>query len=400
MDKKIRWVYLGIGTVAMLFAGIIYAWSILKVPFAAQFNWGASALALNFTITMCFFCLGGLAGARISKAKGSRCAIITSAVLSALGFLLTSRLSGESVGLLYISYGIIAGTGIGIAYNAIISLVNMWFPDKKGVCSGCLMMGFGTSALLLGNLATALMDLPAIGWRTTYVILGLALGVVLLVSGLLLKAPDTALMQNNSVVNTVQADTKSDFDTSQMLHSRNFWLAFLFIVAMTAVGSSVISFARDLALSTGATVTLATTLVGVLSVFNGLGRILTGGLFDRIGQQKTMLVANVTTIGAAAIILLAVLTSSLPFCILGLCLTGLSYGSCPTISSTFTINTFGPKYFSGNLAVMNFNIMFGSFIATLSNSLLTSTGGYTVPFVMLLALTLAALVLNINIRHK
>ena len=55
-----RWVILAAGAAAMLFAGIIYAWSILKVPFATELGFDSAALALNFTLTMSFFCVGGL----------------------------------------------------------------------------------------------------------------------------------------------------------------------------------------------------------------------------------------------------------------------------------------------------------------------------------------------------
>ncbi|MBQ3141708.1 MAG: hypothetical protein IJC25_07080, partial [Clostridia bacterium] len=54
-----RWLILAAGVITMLFAGIIYAWSILKVPFAEEVGFEASVLALNFTFTMCFFCIGG-----------------------------------------------------------------------------------------------------------------------------------------------------------------------------------------------------------------------------------------------------------------------------------------------------------------------------------------------------
>ncbi len=67
---SVRWVYLAVGVIAMLFAGVLYAWSILKAPLAADFGWGPSQLALNFTLAMSFFCIGGLLGAQISKRAG------------------------------------------------------------------------------------------------------------------------------------------------------------------------------------------------------------------------------------------------------------------------------------------------------------------------------------------
>jgi OFA family oxalate/formate antiporter-like MFS transporter len=160
------------------------------------------------------------------------------------------------------------------------------------------------------------------------------------------------------------------------------------------VGSSVISFAKDLVLSVNGPEALAVSLVGVLSVCNGLGRILTGAVFDKIGCRKTMLLANILTILAAGVTLLAVISSSLPLCIVGVCLTGISYGACPTITSACTSTYFGMKYFPGNMALMTFTVMVGSLIATASNTVLEATGGYTVTFLMLLGLTLVALALN------
>lgn len=394
-NLSIRWLYLAIGTFAMLFAGIIYAWSILKVPFAEGFGWDAAELSVNFTVTMSFFCLGGLVGARLAKALGHRLALVISGVLAALGFLLTSLLGKEQLLLLYITYGCVTSLGIGIAYNVLISTVSAWFPDKKGLCSGFLMMGFGASALILGNAASSLFD--SIGWQSTYILLGAALGVVLILAGLLLKKPGAEVQL--PAVYKLNVSAGADMTPRQMLKRPSFYLAFLYLVFLTAVGSSVISFARDLALDVGASVGLATTLVGVLSVCNGLGRILTGALFDALGCRRTMFLAAVVTIAAAGVTLIAVLMGNLPLCIVGLCLTGLSYGASPTTASAFTAAFYGNQYYATNMAIMVFNMMGSSFVATFCGSLLTSTGGFVVPFVVLLAMAALAFVLNLFIRE-
>jgi len=397
---SIRWAYLCIGVFAMLFAGILYAWSILKSPLTTEFGWSTSELALNFTLAMSFFCIGGLLGAELSKRIGHRIALITSGILSALGFILTATLQGNSVIMLYITYGLLAGTGIGIAYNVIISTVSSWFPDKKGLCSGCLMMGFGASALLLGNVANALFK-SNLGWRFTYIILGIAICAILLLAGFLLQKPNSALIfpkPKTAKIAKTETFERQDYTSLQMLGRPSFWMAFVCISFLAAVGSSVISFAKDLALSVNAPESLAVSLVGVLSVCNGLGRILTGALFDSMGRRKTMLCANVLTICAATVTLISVSIGSLPLCIAGLCLTGISYGACPTITSAFTSSFFGMKYFSTNMALMTFTVMGGSLIATASNKVLEITGGYTATFIMLLSLTFVALVLNFFIR--
>ena len=395
-----RWFYLVVGVMAMLFAGVLYAWSILKAPLATVFGWGASELALNFTLAMSFFCIGGLLGAQISKRWGCKIALMLAGILSASGFILTAFLQGNSVVMLYFSYGLLAGLGIGIAYNVLIATVSAWFPDKKGLCSGCLMMGFGASALILGNVANAFFN-NNLGWRKTYIILGVAICLFLILAALLLQKPNAETILPKSANNkNKQEETfeHKDYTSAQMLARPSFWMAFICISFLAAVGSSVISFAKDLALSVNAPESLAVSLVGVLSVCNGVGRILTGSLFDNIGRQKTMLCANILTIGAAIVTLLAVSVGSLPLCIAGLCLTGISYGACPTITAAFTSSFFGMKYFSTNMALMTFTVMAGSLIATLSNKILEVTGGYTTTFIMLLSLTFVALGLNLFIR--
>ena len=396
-----RWLYLATGVFAMLFSGVLYAWSILKIPFKDVFGWSDSSLAFNFTLTMCFFCLGAFAGSLLCKKTGHRIALFLSGLLVGAGFVITGCLNADLQILLYISYAVLAGSGIGISYNVIVSTVCAWFPDRKGFCSGCLMLGFGISTLLLGNSVSAMFENENIGWQKTYIILGMTLAVVLFFAGILLKKPDadTILPEAKAKKSTRKETFETrDFTTKEMLKSFTFWRAFATMAFMTAVGNSVISFARDLVLSVDAAPALATTLVGVLSVCNGLGRILTGAVYDALGRRTTMISANIITIFAAGITLLAVNMNSLPLCIAGLCLTGLSYGSCPTVTSAFSASFYGQKHFSTNYSITNFNLIIAAFIASASNSLLISTGSYTAPFIMLLVLAIVALGLNFTIR--
>ncbi len=397
-----RWLYLVAGVFTMLFSGVLYAWSILKIPFKSDFNWSDSVLAFNFTLTMCFFCLGAFFGSLICKKLGTKITLIIAGVLVAVGFGATGLLSAEIPYLLYLTYAILAGTGIGISYNVVVSTVNAWFPDKKGFSSGCLMMGFGISTLLLGNIISALFENESVGWSKAYIILGIVIGVVLVIAGIVLRKPsaDTILPAPKAKKSVSKESFEArDFTTKEMLKSFTFWRAFVFMALITAVGNSVISFARDLVISVDAAPALATTLVGVLSIFNGLGRIITGAVYDSLGRRTTMIAANILTIFAAGLTLAAVMMNSLPLCIVGLCLTGLSYGSSPTMTASFSATFYGAKYFPTNYSITNFNLIVASFIATFSNSLLISTGSYTAPFIMLLILAVGALGLNFTIKR-
>ena len=395
--------YLAVGMFAMLFSGVLYAWSILKIPFSEDFGWSADALSLNFTLTMCFFCLGAIVGSLLCRRCGPRVSLIVSGILVGCGFSITAFLTPAQLILLYVAYAACAGFGIGIAYNVVVSTVTAWYPDRKGFCSGCLMMGFGFSTLLLGNGISILFDAPAVGPKKTFLLLAAVLAAVLVTAAMILRAPtpDTPLPKPAARRTDSEKDGVSAIEctTAQMLRRFSFWRAFLCLAFITAVGNSVISFARDLALSVDASPSLATTLVGVLAVCNGLGRILTGAVFDALGRRTTMIAANALTITAAAITLTAVLLHSLPVCIAGLCLTGLSYGSSPTLTSAFTSAFYGQKHFSVNYSITNCNLIVAAFIASLCSNLMTRTGGFTAPFVLLLLLSVCALVLNITVRR-
>ena len=400
-NLKKRYIYLAVGVFTMLFSGVLYAWSILKTPFKADYNWSDSVLALNFTLTMCFFCLGAFFGSLICKKIGPKVTLILAGILVGIGFSATGLLSAETPTLLYLTYAVLAGSGIGISYNVVVSTVNAWFPDKKGFCSGCLMMGFGVSTLLLGNLISKFFEMPSIGMSKAYIILGVVIGIVLVFAGLILRRPDANVVfpeTKAKKASVKEAFEVRDFTTKEMLKSFTFWRAFAFMALITAVGNSVISFARDLVLSVDAAPALATTLVGVLSIFNGVGRILTGAVYDKLGRKLTMLASNILTILAAGLTLVAVSIHSLPLCIVGLCLTGISYGSCPTMTSAFTASFYGAKYFPTNYSLTNFNLIVASFIANASNALLISSGGYTAPFILLLVLSVSALGLNFTIK--
>ena len=94
---SLRWAYIALCTVCLAFAGVIYAWSILKVPLAAEFGWSNTELALNFTLTMCTFCIGGFLGSRIAKLIGANLSLILAGLLAGGGFVIASFMSGSII---------------------------------------------------------------------------------------------------------------------------------------------------------------------------------------------------------------------------------------------------------------------------------------------------------------
>ncbi len=382
MDKRLktRWGLLALGTLVLLFAGIIYSWSIIKAPFSGELGWSESALTFNFTLTMCFFCIGGLVSGLLAKRLSVRVRMLIAAALVGGGLGLVSILTADRLLLLYVGYGFMTGTGIGIVYNTVIAAVNAYFPDRRGIASGSLMMGFGFSTLLLGNIAVKMFDMEAVGWRMTYLALGLALAVIFVLAAILLKMPPADLKFPETASRGKTADAGEELTALQMLRRLSFWKLFAFFILFAAVGSTAIAGAKGQfeALGAGGAATL---LAGLLTVCNGLGRIVSGALFDALGLRKTQYITSGVVILATALSLCGYAFELTVLGVSGLLLCGFSYGFSPTMSSAFVSGFYGKKNFGLNFPILNLILIPASFVPTLMSGMtLTASFGVLVAF--------------------
>jgi OFA family oxalate/formate antiporter-like MFS transporter len=403
MDGKNRRLQILLVGIAVMFViGIIYAWSILKAPLQEEFQWSASELALNFTLMMCMFCIGGMiSGASLSRIP-VKIILVTAGIMAWVGFYNASKINENGIAALYLTYGILAGLGIGIGYNAVISVVNEWFTDKKGTSSGALMMSFGASALVFGNMADWLIRY--IGWRSTYRVLGICCGLVLLLAAVVMKHPEsikkTAELQPLEKAQNSKPDKREmNYTPGEMVKRPEFFRFFVFLILACAVGNSTISMARDVAAGVGASASLASILAGALSLCNGCGRIVSGMMFDRCGQKRTMLIDGIITIIAPVIMLIAVREKSVILCGIGLCVTGLSYSFQPPVTSSVVASFYGMKHFSINYSITNLMMIPASCVATLVGVLYTKTDSFSVPFMVLIVCAVFSFFLNIGIKN-
>lgn len=403
MDGKNRRLQILLVGIAVMFViGIIYAWSILKAPLQEEFQWSASELALNFTLMMCMFCIGGMiSGASLSRIP-VKIILVTAGIMAWVGFYNASKINENGIAALYLTYGILAGLGIGIGYNAVISVVNEWFTDKKGTSSGALMMSFGASVLVFGNMADWLIRY--IGWRSTYRVLGICCGLVLLLAAVVMKHPEsikkTAELQPLEKAQNSKPDKREmNYTPGEMVKRPEFFRFFVFLILACAVGNSTISMARDVAAGVGASASLASILAGALSLCNGCGRIVSGMMFDRCGQKRTMLIDGIITIIAPVIMLIAVREKSVILCGIGLCVTGVSYSFQPPVTSSVVASFYGMKHFSINYSITNLMMIPASCVATLVGVLYTKTDSFSVPFMVLIVCAVFSFFLNIGIKN-
>jgi OFA family oxalate/formate antiporter-like MFS transporter len=401
---KTRWFRLALGVITLFFAGIIYAWSIINKPFV-QIRCGFdclcireyftdSLLSLNFTITMCFFCISGFVSGLLDKKLSPRIRLIASAILLIGGFAITSTIKEDCLFdllKLYVGYGVMAGTGIGVVYNVIISKTNAWFPDKAGISSGALMMGFGFTALVLGNLMAKLFEIESIGWRKAYLGFGIIIGAIILIASFFVKAPPSDLVFPVKA-KAKQTDVK-DYTTAEMAKTFTFWKLFVFFILLAAVGNTAIAGATAQFDALGAEkVALFASLV---TICNGIGRIASGAFFDAFGLRKTQYLTSMVALLATGLTCVGYALGAPIFGVVGLLLCGFSYGFCPTASSAFVGALFGKKHFGLNFSTLNLILIPASFVPTLFTGLAP-----TVKFGALVVFSILGLVINVSIKPK
>lgn len=384
------------GTIIMLFAGFVYAWSILSAPIAAEFPaWNSAQLALTFTICMTCFCLGGLFAGILARSISVSTNVRIAGVLFALGFFIASR--AHSLPVLYLGYGVLCGTASGFAYNAVISTVPRWYPGKEGFVSGVLLMGFGISGLLIGSAYTALTPETIGAWRNSMLWMGLLMAAVLILASRFIRHNEeehfSEWKDNNS-------RTGADFPPAQMLRHKSFWFFFLWASLMGASGLAIISQARPIALSIVPDLSAGSVsiLVGLISICNGLGRIIVGFLFDRFGQRRAMQAVIAFFLTGAGLISLSSVFGALSLTVAGFIAVGLGYGGTPISSAAFTRSFFGSRYYSVNFPIVNLTLILASLGGTAAGALYDSALSFHSTYVFLFICIVMASITMLGIR--
>lgn len=372
------------GTAMMLINGVVYAWSIYSVPFRDGFGWSSTQLGVCFTVMLGTFCLGGVIGGMIANRAGVGFTIPAGGVLGFIGFLLCMFLTKDRIWLLFIAFAI-AGIGVGFVYNGVISAVVPQFPDKKGLASGVLLMGYGASSLVLGSLAAKLMASPDFGWHLTYILTG-ALLLAAAVIGRFFVMPPRVRQDTGS-----QAKPRG-LTPSQMMRTKRFWLFFAAAVIGTGFGSGMIAHAQYVFQEGGASGSLATLGVGLVSVMNGLGRIVFGMVHDRCGFRVSLAVDALVYI-AVGILCYFALDGVTWLLLAAMMVMGACYGAVPTISASVAEDFFGPAHYGRNLGLVNLNILFAAFASTVVGAIQTSSGSYAPAFLLFVGLEAVAFIL-------
>ncbi|MDO4176399.1 MAG: OFA family MFS transporter [Bacillota bacterium] len=385
------------GLLVYLMIGLIYGWSIFVAPLEAEFGWNRTETSATFTISMIFFCIGGILSGVLVKKRSPRTILILAAVCLCIGFICASRVN--TITGLFISYGVLCGTGVGLAYNINISTVLKWYPDKTGLVSGLLLMCFGCGGMVLGSIASALIQL--MGWRTTFVVLGVIFAAIILAGSITIKNPqDDMVLPEPKTKNKKYSEKGVEMNAFQMIRRPAFWLHFIWSIILSAAGLSVIGHASVCAQELGASVAVATIITGTISICNGLGRIAIGLIFDRYGRKPSVRISTMVMIIAFILLVGSIFFKSLALFVVATVILGLAFGTIPPINSAFTNLFYGEKNYALNFSFMNSSLIPASLLGPLvAGAVKTATGSYMIVFVMLLALAVCSSLLQVMIKR-
>ncbi len=391
-----------LGFFIMLFSGVFYAWSLFwqeQLRFQDLFStWTKTQTTLTFSFFIIAFCLGCLFGGKLIAKFGQPRVARIGAVFMLAGSLLSLAVphagsSTAALWLLYLSYSILCGLGVGMVYNAVISGVPSLFPKIAGLVSGALLTGFGLGSLVMGKIVVKLAG--ATGFFPAFFI-----GILLVCLASFFGAPLLKSAQAKPAADGAPAaDGSRDYTTAQMLKTPIFWLFFLWVVFMTSGGLMVIGSAAGIAVRFGATATVGM----IVSVFNGLSRTAIGSFCDRFGSSASMILTNVIGILSCIFLLITAFSENTALMVLGLICTGITYGCAMSMNAVVIRKQFGNTYYPSNFSVVTLSGILAAFTPFFSGFLQDSSGGeYTTTFIAMIVFSVigAAMLVGFLVCQK
>ena len=338
-------------TVLQLCFGTVYAWSFFQTLLVRQLGWTFTETAWAFSVAIFSLGVSAAWAGQVLPRVGPRKLALAGSTLFCGGYLIAGfALQVDNVPLFCLGYGVVGGIGIGMGYVTPVATVAKWFPDKKGLATGIVVMGFGVGALLLSKgLAPVLVvgtagDLPLVFFG-----LGAIFAVILIPASLLMSNPpaSAAATAGGAATSGELESVAAYLKTGQFLL---LWVVFFFNIA---AGISIISFQSELlqevwslanpSLEPAVLAEYGATLIAVSSLFNGVGRLFWGLLSDRIGRVNVFRILLATQMVVFGVLMTE--TNPWVFSVL-VCYVLLCFGGGFATMPPFILDTFGARRMS------------------------------------------------------
>jgi OFA family oxalate/formate antiporter-like MFS transporter len=341
-----RWLIAAAAVVMQICLGAAYGWSVFVGPLVATTGWTLTQVSLNFTIAIAFLGLGTIIGGLWQDRVGPRPVATVAGLVYGTSYLLAGFFAARHSLLgMYASYGALGGVGMGMGYITPVATITKWFPDRRGLMTGVAVAGYGAGALIMSPFAAR--SILARGVPATFEILGVVYLILVVAAAQFYRNPPAgwrpAGWQPSGAVAT--AASTYDFSVAEAMRTGPFWMLWLMLFVNVSAGIMIISQASPMAQQLAhMTPVAAAGMVGLISIFNGAGRVFWAWVSDYIGRARVYLLLYL--IQAVIFVALPQLTNltlfSAAFAIIGLCYGG-GFGTMPS----FTADFFGSKYMGG-----------------------------------------------------
>jgi OFA family oxalate/formate antiporter-like MFS transporter len=373
--------------------GAAYAWSVFRIPLSKEFGWSISQVTFTFTVCWLFLGLMAAVGGLWIKRSGPRMVAMVAGLLWGGGVFLAS-FSAHRLWWLYLTYGVIGGTGLGMGYVVPIAVLVKWFPDRRGLITGIAVAGFGAGSLISAPAAGWLMQHT--GVMPTFAYLGIAYGIVAIASGAFMQNPPDGWKPAGWSPTPAQVSQRSDrdFTLAESLGTWQWWALCALMSINTVAGLSVITQASPIFQEMGkATAEVAAGLVGIIAIGNGAGRIFWAWVSDLTTRKTAFFLMYLveailfwTYHSITSLTILAVATFILVMC----------YGGAYGITPAFAADYFGPRDVGSIFGLMMLPWAFAaSFGPLLFAYLRQINGNYTQALYLIAGLITVALILPV-----
>jgi OFA family oxalate/formate antiporter-like MFS transporter len=382
--SKSRWLILFSSFIVMMIISIYqYSWFLFAYAIQKQLGWDLATIGLTFTIFAYAATFIQPFSGFIADSYGPRKVAVAASTLVGAGFVLVSQASSALT--LYLFYGL-GGLGVGILYGISTACAVKWFPEKRGFATGLTVFGFGAGTALINGLIQGMLE--SRGIQSTFLTLGVAMLITLIPLSFLYRYPPENWAPPAAAASR-PAKTSIDFKPLEMLSTYQWFLIyFSFTVTVSIVlmfGAQMKMLAREFELPK----TYFSLLLVLFPLGNGLSRVISGAVSDRIGREKTMVIFY-SLLGLS--IFAFVLFGRNPVLFMGIVFIAALLGGSPFALYPATIGDyFGTKYSTTNYGITYTAKSWAGLIAGwLSGYLVMTFGSYKIPLVIVAAGSLIA----------
>ena len=383
--------------IILLTYGIRTSFGVFFKPMINEFDWTRALISGAVTLSMLMQGLWGILMGRLNDKFGSRTVITLCCFISGLGLLLMYLIN--SAWQLYLFYGVIFGIGMGGVFVALFSTVARWFVKQRGIMTGIVAAGIGAGTLIMAPISDWLISVH--DWRMSYLILGSVAMVIGIITAQFLRR-DPAQMglvpygQNENMGGKTLPDVTGGLSLKETVSTRQFWMVSIVFFSLGysifAVTVHIVPHIIDLRIS-------ATTAAIILAVSGGIqavGGILLGGIADKIGNRRVLVIGFIL-ISLAMFWLLPI--RSIWMFYLFVVLYGIGVSGGGIMEPIIVAELFGIKSHGLILGVVSFVFTVGGAVGPLvTGYLFDLTGNYQTAFLICAVLNIVAIILATLLR--